>query len=169
MTLSHLQINPRTIDFLDLAGHYIAQKLHTNLKNSMSANTQNASTKKNNDTIPGADYNHDQEAKCPSLQVSIETEEKSAFFQINPPEADEQTSDAESNRTASSVPSAPKSQQDWGTAMKCPWLVPHISEYQKHAWHISSLGMSSQKVKDEWGFHSTSVSRSHSPSNRKIE
>ncbi|EMD90723.1 hypothetical protein COCC4DRAFT_30002 [Bipolaris maydis ATCC 48331] len=42
------------------------------------------------------------------------------------------------------------------------WSLPHAREYQKHAWHSSVLGMEA-KVKDEWGFSSASVSRSHTP------
>ncbi|EUC51072.1 hypothetical protein COCMIDRAFT_293 [Bipolaris oryzae ATCC 44560] len=42
------------------------------------------------------------------------------------------------------------------------WSIPHAHEYQKHAWHSSVLGMEA-KVKDEWGFSSASVSRSHTP------
>ncbi|EMD59012.1 hypothetical protein GGP41_000494 [Bipolaris sorokiniana] len=42
------------------------------------------------------------------------------------------------------------------------WPIPHAREYQKHAWHSSVLGMEA-KVKDEWGFSSANVSRSHTP------
>jgi hypothetical protein len=44
-----------------------------------------------------------------------------------------------------------------------PWPVPHAVEHQKHSWYGSMLGMGAIKVKDEWGFSSTSVSRSHTP------
>lgn len=47
--------------------------------------------------------------------------------------------------------------------MQNPWLVSNLAEYQKHTWYIASLDMGCDKVKDTWGFHSTSVSRSHSP------
>jgi hypothetical protein len=45
--------------------------------------------------------------------------------------------------------------------------VHHAVEYQKHLWYTSVLpyGMGSD-IKDDWGFSSASVSRSHSPNNR---
>ncbi|KAF1923098.1 uncharacterized protein M421DRAFT_426205 [Didymella exigua CBS 183.55] len=46
---------------------------------------------------------------------------------------------------------------------KAPWLVPHTAEEQKNMWYHASLGMGKKQVADEWGFKSTSVSRSHSP------
>ncbi|KAH9881208.1 hypothetical protein J1614_001703 [Plenodomus biglobosus] len=76
--------------------------------------------------------------------------------------------------TTSSVPAqTPKpttqnqsaSSQSWhpsGSARN-PWLSPHTAEHQKHAWYQSSLGMDSRSVGDQWGFHSASVSREHSP------
>jgi hypothetical protein len=60
-----------------------------------------------------------------------------------------------------------RSSVGWERAVKYPWLVPHDAEDQKHAWHDSSLGMGSKVVMDEWGFHSTSVSRSPSPNGTK--
>jgi hypothetical protein len=55
------------------------------------------------------------------------------------------------------------SSTDWNKTSTSPWLMPHAVEYQKHAWYSSQLGMSDKKVKDEWGFSSASVSRSHTP------
>jgi hypothetical protein len=52
---------------------------------------------------------------------------------------------------------------DWNKTSNTPWLMPHAVEYQKHAWYSSQLGMGDKKVKDEWGFSSASVSRSHTP------
>jgi hypothetical protein len=53
----------------------MAQERCTNLNNSMSAGAQNDTTAK--DKIPtDAHCNQDQEAKYPSLKLSIETEEK---------------------------------------------------------------------------------------------
>ena len=46
------------------------------------------------------------------------------------------------------------------------WLVPHVTEHQKHTWHYSSLEMGAKHVQDDWGFSSASVSRSHSPSTK---
>ena len=45
------------------------------------------------------------------------------------------------------------------------WPVSPAVEYQKHAWYASMIGIGGE-VKDEWGFSSASVSRSHSPSSR---
>lgn len=155
--------------FLDLASHYPTQELHTNLSNSMSANSQYTTTKKKGDSTLGANCDYDGQSKCPSIEISTETEEQNAFYRMDASKADEETRDTERNDLASSVPSTPSVSKNWDSTLKYPWLVPHISEYQKHAWHTSSLGMCSQKVKDEWGFHSTSVSRSHSPSSGKTE
>jgi hypothetical protein len=46
---------------------------------------------------------------------------------------------------------------------KAPWLVPHTAEEQKYVWYYASLGMGEKQVADEWGFKSTTVSRSQSP------
>ncbi|EMD65847.1 hypothetical protein COCSADRAFT_35831 [Bipolaris sorokiniana ND90Pr] len=50
-----------------------------------------------------------------------------------------------------------------GRVGKASWLSPHTAEEQKRMWYHSSLAMGEKQVADEWGFKSTSVSRSQSP------
>lgn len=57
------------------------------------------------------------------------------------------------------------SSTEWQKTADTPWLVPHAEEHQKHVWYSSQLGIGNKEVKDEWGFSSASVSRSHSPYN----
>lgn len=53
--------------------------------------------------------------------------------------------------------------QEGGRVGKASWLSPHTAEEQKRMWYHSSLAMGEKQVADEWGFKSTSVSRSQSP------
>lgn len=100
----------------------------------------------------------------PSLQLSLSANKSSEA----PPSQHSATPQAafESVESQSDVPS-----NDIRGPQLIPrsrWLDPHAMEYQKRAWHYSSLGMGTKHVQDEWGFSSTSVSRvvsrSHSPS-----
>ncbi|KAF1839285.1 hypothetical protein BDW02DRAFT_234097 [Decorospora gaudefroyi] len=99
----------------------------------------------------------------PEIVVEIESYEASSVEQALPPPYNhnrDSTTRTEEGTDASSNMNCEK----LGT--NNTWSVPHAVEYQKHAWYGALLGMGSKKVKDDWGFSSASVSRSHSPNNR---
>jgi hypothetical protein len=94
----------------------------------------------------------------PTLNISEQYEsEDVAFCRDTPPY---QHDERESKLIASKVCPPDTERENTGRG---PWLVPHTAEFQKRLWYRSSLGMGTKHVVDEWGFSSTSVSRTQSP------
>jgi hypothetical protein len=105
----------------------------------------------------------EQDANIPVRKLATDAPRVAHSFtesSLPPPDEQKQTQ-------TTTVTTNARSSVGWERAVKYPWLVSHNAEDQKHAWHDSSLGMGSKVVMDEWGFHSTSVSRSHSPNGTK--
>jgi len=86
---------------------------------------------------------------------------------LSPAKSSPSLLDKQKPTQATAVAINARSNVGWEKRVQHPWLVPYAAEDQKHAWHNSCLGMDSKVVTDEWGFHSTSASRSHSPNGAK--
>ncbi|KAL6707952.1 hypothetical protein ACN47E_003626 [Coniothyrium glycines] len=103
-----------------------------------------------------------------------QTPHESSYLVVKPvPSEDDNVSKLDSQKSATSnqyhQPETGHScnhDTGWKPTRKFPWTTPRVAEDQKHAWHSAALGMNSLKVADEWGFHSASASRSHSPANK---
>jgi hypothetical protein len=97
----------------------------------------------------------------PSVEVVVPEVEQDPPLQSSPslPSHNDQLPTADAGEGSH----AGEPTEGWKHLAASPWSVPHAVEHQKHAWYGSMLGMNAAKVKDDWGFHSASASRSHTP------
>jgi hypothetical protein len=118
------------------------------------------------DTASNDNQNRNQLASCLRLELPIEAGGQTSTRLTDARKPDERQ--PRQTNTSAEEGSATGA-ESWDKSLGCSWLEPHIAEHQKHTWHAKSLGMTSLTVTDEWGFHSTSASRSQSPNNKKSE
>jgi hypothetical protein len=139
----------------------MAQELQRNHLESAETEAQSRPTSKDSANSIEANLNHDGVAKCTMLGPSKDTQDDTSSHS----RADDKPHRTEREDSISRA----YQNEKYEKSSKYPWMMPHIAECQKHAWYTASLGMGSLRVADEWGFHSASASRSHSPYNGKSE
>jgi hypothetical protein len=124
---------------------------------------KSTSTIQKSPTSSNRPLNQEQDANIPLWKLAIDA----PHVALSPTKSSLPPPNEQKQTQATAVAINARRSVGWERAVQHPWLVPHKTEDQKHAWHNSSLGMDSKVVMDEWGFHSTSVSRSHSPNGAK--
>jgi hypothetical protein len=106
----------------------------------------------------------DQVAPRLGPEIVLEREENiEVFFESGPPLSHAQI--PQPTMQVVKDTDAGASMDGWEKSESRAWPVPHAVEYQKHAWYASMISIGGE-VKDEWGFSSAGVSRSHSPISR---
>jgi hypothetical protein len=124
---------------------------------------ENTSTLQKSPASFNKPLNQEQDADIPLSKLSPGT----PYIALSPAKSSLPPPDEQKQTQATAVAINARSSVGWERTVQHPPLMPYNAEEQKHEWHNASLGMNSKVVMDEWGFHSTSVSRSHSPNSAK--
>jgi len=143
----------------------MAQQHHKYHPEGAEADAQTRSTPKDSASFKEAEPNRDRVSKYIIPNSSKDPQDDTSCAREQHSRADDKPQRTETEDSRSRA----YHNGNYEKSSKYPWMMPHIAECQKHAWYTASLGMGSLRVADEWGFHSASASRSHSPYNRKGE